>query len=554
MAFSRKIIAGVFMASAGVNVIGTVSESAAFGSSKAAGFTLTAEDIYRDWMKKCDEAKRMLGRLADGKMRTEILELMGRVEAQYMRSRRSRQDATAFGMEMDKIIKEVDYQCGIQENKLNDAKRVVLGKMDDLAAEQRLAGLPAEECEPINQALGDLDEMLGAAMSSSEIDRCSKILENIKEKWERTKTEFFKRQQADAERALKEFKRVNGESINELRKIAASLPSGSSWKKDCYEEIDGLEPQLAKVVSIEDQQYFSSLILRTTKMVEEMKDSAVKEEELKLKKAAAKEDMFRFLNPDDRLEMAKNSQLAIEKVYVGNEQGLSSFVNVIRDVSTCVSTKSRAKPVPALAVFGVPGTGKTMLGKVAAAKTGANLLVLTPNDFAGLSDENIRKKLDDTVNLAESVSKSSGNVSIVQIDEVDSVFRAGTSASKMLTSLLDRRKAMGSNNGVVFLMTGNHRGSIAPEIIRRGRVKSVVEFNGLSAKDKLRMVKNLTDRCNTSNVDWGAVFRLIESMTPAEVQDMVERVVIPKLQDIPDVGAPLEVTLTTNDFVEAAAE
>ena len=505
-------------------------------------------------MKKCDEAKRMLSRLADGKMRAEILELMGRVEAQYMRSKRSRQDATAFSVEMDKIIKEVEYQCGIQENKLNDAKRVVLGRMDDLAAEQRLAGLPAEECEPINQALGDLDEMLGAAMSSSEIDRCSKILENIKEKWERTKAEFFKRQQADAERALKEFKRANNESINELRRIAASLPSSSSWKKDCDAEIDTLEPQLANVVSLEDQQDFSRLILRATKLVEEMKESAIKEEELKLKKAAAREDMYKFLNPDDRLEMAKNLQLPIEKVYVGNEQGLSSFVNIIKDVSTCIFTRSGVKPVPALAVFGVPGTGKTMLGKVASAKTGANLLVLTPNDFAGLSDESIRKKLDDTVNLAESVSKSSGNVSIVQIDEVDSVFRAGTSASKMLTSLLDRRKAMGSNNGVVFLMTGNHRGSIAPEIIRRGRVKTVVEFNGLSAKDKLKMVKNLTERCNTSNVDWGAVSRLIESMTPAEVQDMVERVVIPKLQDVPDVGAPLEVTLTTNDFVEAAAE
>ena len=546
MAFSRKIMAGIFMAGAGVNIIGTASASAAY--------TLTAEDIYKDWMKKCDEAKRMLGRLADEKMRSDILKIMAKAEADYLRSKRSRRDAANFGVEMDKAIKEVEFQCGMQENKLNDAKRVVLGKMDDLAAEQRLAGLPAEECDPINQALGDLDEMLGAAMSSDEINRCSKVLEKIKERWDRAKAEFFKRQQVNAERALKEFKRVNNESINELRRLAASLPSNSSWKKDCDAEIDTLEPQLANVVSLEDQQYFSSLILRTTKMVEEMKESAVKEEELKLKKATAKEDMFRFLNPDDRLEMAKNSQLAIEKVYVGNEQGLSLFVNVIRDVSTCVSTKSRAKPVPALAVFGVPGTGKTMLGKVAAAKTGANLLVLTPSDFAGLSDESVRKKLDDTVNLAESVSKSSGNVTVVQIDEVDSVFRAGTSASKMLTSLLDRRKAMGSNNGVVFLMTGNHRVSIAPEIIRRGRVKTVVEFNGLSTKDKLKMVKNLTERCNTSNVEWGTVSRLMESMTPAEVQDMVERVVIPKLQDVPDVGAPLEVTLTTNDFVEAVAE
>ncbi len=244
----------------------------------------------------------------------------------------------------------------------------------------------------------------------------------------------------------------------------------------------------------------------------------------------------------------------MDKVYVGNEQGVSSLVNVIRDVSTCVSTKSRAKPTPGLGVFGLPGTGKTMLGKVAAAKTGANLLVLTPNDFAGLSDESIRKKLDDTVNLAESLSKSSGNVTVVQIDEVDSVFRAGTAASKMLTSLLDRRKAMGSNNGVVFLMCGNHSSSVAPEVIRKGRVKTVLQFNGLSIKEKLKMVKNLTERCNNSNVEWGTVSRLMESMTPAEIQDMVERVVIPKLQDIPDVGAPLEVTLTTNDFVEAVAE
>lgn len=546
MAFSRKIVAGVFMTGVGINVVGTASASASY--------TITAEDIYRDWKKKCNEAKELLDGLPSEKMRSDLLEMMGKADAKYKNSKRLKRDAINYSEEMDKIISEIEYQFGIQKNKLEDARRVVFRRMYELAAEQRLAGLPEEAYKPINEALGTFENMLKTARTLPEIKRCNEIFESIRNKWESAKIEFFKIQQADAKKALREFKRANNEAINDLRKVASTLPIGSSWKKDCDAEIDALETQLIKVVSVEDQQYFSSLILKTTKMVEEMKSFAIKEEELKLKKAAAKEDMFRFLNPDDRLEMAKNSQLAIDKVYVGNEQGLSSFVNVIKDVSACASTKSRAKPVPALAVFGVPGTGKTMLGKVAAAKTNANLLVLTPNDFAGLSDENVRKKLDDTVNLAESVSKSSGNVTVVQIDEVDSVFRVGTSVSKMLTNLLDRRKAMGSNNGVVFLMTGNHRGSVAPEIIRRGRVKTVVEFNGLSSKDKLKMVKNLTERCNTSSVDWGTVSRLVEPMTPAEVQDMVERIVIPKLQDVPDVGAPLEVTLTTNDFVEAAAE
>ena len=545
VSLSKKIVNGVFVASMCFNAVETANASAAY--------TLTAEDTYRDWMKKCYEAKKMLGRLADGTMRSDILEMMGKAEAKYMRSKRSRRDATDFGLEMSKIIKEVEYQCGMQENKLNDAKRIVLGKMDELAAEQRLAGLPAEICEPINQALDDLDKMLEAAVSTIEINRCSKILESIRNKWENAKAKFFKIQQADAERALREFKKANNEAINGLRKVAATLPFGSSWKKDCDAEIDALELQLAKVVSVEDQQYFSSLILRANKLVEEMKNSAIKEEELKLKNAAAKEEMFKFLNPDDRLEMAKNGQLPIDKVYVGNERGLSSFVNAIKDVYTCFSTKSRAKPVPVFAVFGIPGTGKTMLGKVAAAKTGANLLILTPSDFAGLSDENVRKKLDDTVDLAESVSKSSGNVTIVQIDEVDGVFRAGSSLSKMLSGLFEYRRKLGSKNGVMFLLTGNHKDSTASEIVRAGRAKSI-EFNGLSAKDKLKMVENLTELCNTSSVDWGTVSRLVESMTPAEVQDMVERVVIPKLQDVPDIGAPLKVTLTTNDFVEATAE
>lgn len=252
--------------------------------------------------------------------------------------------------------------------------------------------------------------------------------------------------------------------------------------------------------------------------------------------------------------MAKNGQLAIDKVYVGNEQGLSLLVNVIKDVATCAATKSKVKPVPALSVFGIPGTGKTMLGKVAAVETNTNLLVLTPSDFAGLSDEKVRIKLDETVSLAESMNKSSGKVTIVQIDEVDSVFRAGTPISKMLSNLLDVRKNLGNKNGVVFLLTGNRKGSIASEVIRRGRVKSVVEFNGLSAKDKVKLVKNLTELCDTSDVDWGTVSRSVVRMTPAEIQDMVESVVIPKLQDVPDDGAPLVVKLTTNDFTEAATE
>ena len=546
MAFSRKIMAGIFMAGAGVNIIGTASASASHA--------ITAEDIYGDWKKKCNEAKGLLDGLPNETMRSDFLEMMGKADAKYKNSKRLKSDATRFGMEMDKIISEIEYQFGIQQNKLEDARRIVFRWMYELAAEQRLAGLPEEAYKPINEALEALGKMLESARSTAEINRCSEILEGIRNKWKSAKTEFFKIQQADAERALREFKRANNEAINDLRKIAAKLPLGSSWKKDCDAEIDALETQLIKVVSVKDQQYFSSLILRTTKMVEEMKNSAIKEEELRIKNVAAKEDMFKFLNPDDRLEMARNGQLPMDKVYVGNERGLSSFVNVIKDVSTCFSTKSRAKPVTAFSVFGIPGTGKSMLGKVAAAKTSANLLVLTPRDFAGLSDENaVRKKLYETVDLAESVSKSSGNVTIVQIDEVDGVFHAGTSSSKILTDLFERRRKMGSKNGVVFLLTGNHKSSIASEMVRAGRAKSI-EFTGLSANDKVKMVKNLTELCDTSSVDWGTVSRLVESMTPAEVQDMVERVVIPKLQDVPDVGAPLKVTLTTNDFVEATAE
>lgn len=554
MALSKKIVAGMFVVGTGLSVVSSSGAFADFGGRSGGGFTLTADDIYRDWMKKGDEAKRMLGRLSDGKMRAEILEIMGRVEAEYMRSKRSRQDATAFGTEMDKIIKEVDYQYGIQENKLNDAKRVVLAKMDDLASEQRLEGLPAEECENINQALADLDEMLGAAASTAEIDRCSKVLESIKNKWGRTKSDYFKRQKADEERTVKEFKRSKTEALNELRKLANTLAAGSTWRKDCDAEIDAAEQQLNKVTTVDDLQYFGSVLIRTTKLVEGMKESAVREEEMRLKRTAAKEDMFKFLNPDDRLDMVKNGQLSFEKVYVGNEQGLSSFVNIIKDVQTCAATKSRAKPVPAMVVLGTPGTGKTMLGKVASVKTGAHLIVLTPSDFAGLSDESTRKKLDETLSLADSTSKSDGSVTIVQIDEADSIFRAGATASKILTNALDKRKALGSNNRVVLLITGNHRDSIAPEVMRKGRVKNVVEFNGLSTDDKVQMVKNLTDRCNTSNVDWGTIGRLVDSKSPAEVQDLVENVVIPKLQDSPDTGSSLEITLTTNDFVVADGE
>ena len=212
-----------------------------------------------------------------------------------------------------------------------------------------------------------------------------------------------------------------------------------------------------------------------------------------------------------------------------------------------------AKPVPAVGVFGIPGTGKTMLGKVAAIKADAHLITMVPKDFAGRTAEEIRKKFDVTLSLADSMSKSDGRPVIVQIDEVDSAF-VGGSPAKILADTMDSRKKMGCNNSVVFLLSGNRPGDVAVELLRKGRVKAVRRVSGLSAKQKLTMVKKLCERCNTEGVDWGAVSKLISSMTPADIQDLVEKVVTPKLNNAPDVGQPLDIVLNTDDFVEAVAD
>ena len=209
--FFRKIVAVMFVAGSSINIVGTAGVSATMVSGvENCDFTLTADCIYEYWQKRGDRVKSVLGyftcddRFSDEK-RLSYTTKINDAETKYKNSQREERDAFVFGWRMREIILELeefvedlqkkhyspDLNLGLEvlrdDYALDDEKQVVLERIDDFRAEQRISGMPSGMCGPIVQELTNLDDFLVTAKDIEEVYRCGRILKNIKEKWEQIK-------------------------------------------------------------------------------------------------------------------------------------------------------------------------------------------------------------------------------------------------------------------------------------------------------------------------------------------------------------------------------
>ncbi|CAO3701802.1 unnamed protein product [Rhizopus stolonifer] len=160
------------------------------------------------------------------------------------------------------------------------------------------------------------------------------------------------------------------------------------------------------------------------------------------------------------------------------------------------------KPPKGVILYGVPGTGKTLLAKAVANQTSATFLRIVGSEL-------IQKYLGDGPKLVRELFRvaEENAPSIVFIDEIDAVGSKrydSTSGGereiqRTMLELLNQLDGFDSRGDVKVIMATNKIDSLDPALIRPGRIDRKIEFPLPDVKTKRRIFNIHTSRMTLSD-------------------------------------------------------
>jgi len=155
------------------------------------------------------------------------------------------------------------------------------------------------------------------------------------------------------------------------------------------------------------------------------------------------------------------------------------------------------KPPKGVILYGVPGTGKTLLAKAVAAETSATFLRVVGSEL-------IQKYLGDGPKLVREMFRvaQEHSPSIIFIDEIDAVAtkRYDTTSGgekeiqRTMLELLNQLDGFDDRGDVKVIMATNRMESLDPAMIRPGRIDRKIEFPLPDEKTKRRIFQIHTSK------------------------------------------------------------
>lgn len=160
------------------------------------------------------------------------------------------------------------------------------------------------------------------------------------------------------------------------------------------------------------------------------------------------------------------------------------------------------KPPKGVILYGVPGTGKTLLAKAVAAETSATFLRIVGSEL-------IQKYLGDGPKLVREMFRvaQEHSPSIIFIDEIDAVAtkRYDTTSGgekeiqRTMLELLNQLDGFDDRGEVKVIMATNRMDSLDPAMIRPGRIDRKIEFPMPDEKTKRRIFQIHTSKMTLSD-------------------------------------------------------
>ncbi|GAC94094.1 hypothetical protein PHSY_001663 [Pseudozyma hubeiensis SY62] len=183
------------------------------------------------------------------------------------------------------------------------------------------------------------------------------------------------------------------------------------------------------------------------------------------------------------------------------------------------------RPPKGVILYGVPGTGKTLLAKAVANQTSATFLRVVGSEL-------IQKYLGDGPKLVRELFRVADEhaPSIVFIDEIDAVGTKRYDSNsggereiqRTLLELLNQLDGFDTRHDVKVIMATNRIESLDPALIRPGRIDRKIEFPLPDSKTKMHIFKLHTSRMNLdADVDLEEFVAMKDDLSGADIKSLV---------------------------------
>ncbi|CAM9370540.1 unnamed protein product [Chrysoparadoxa australica] len=206
------------------------------------------------------------------------------------------------------------------------------------------------------------------------------------------------------------------------------------------------------------------------------------------------------------------------------------------------------KPPKGVILYGVPGTGKTLLAKAVANQTSASFLRVVGSEL-------IQKYLGDGPKLVRELFRVADEMSptIVFIDEIDAVgskrYDSNSGGTKeiqrTMLELLNQLDGFDERGDVKVIMATNKIEALDPALIRPGRIDRKIEFPLPDAKTKRRIFNIHTSRMTLNDdVDLEVFIMAKDDLSGADIKAICTEAGLLALRE-------RRMKVTNDDFVKA---
>ncbi|MFX1372539.1 MAG: CDC48 family AAA ATPase [Promethearchaeota archaeon] len=221
----------------------------------------------------------------------------------------------------------------------------------------------------------------------------------------------------------------------------------------------------------------------------------------------------------------------------------------------------KSKPPSGILMYGVPGTGKTLLAKALAHETEINFISVKGSEFLSKWVGESAKAVRETFRKARLSTPC-----IIFFDEIDAIAtkRSESSSSKVteqvVAQLLTEIDGLEELNDVIIIAATNRPDLLDPALLRSGRFGRHIEIPLPDKQSRIQIFKiHLNDRPIDENVDIDLLAEELEGYSGADIKAICEEATILAIRkgvfqtDI-DVSNPKDysnIKISQKDFKEA---
>lgn len=241
---------------------------------------------------------------------------------------------------------------------------------------------------------------------------------------------------------------------------------------------------------------------------------------------------------------------------IGGLEGLKAYVSDKAMIMQHIidARKNKISIPKGVFIVGMPGCGKSLCAKAAAAQFGCPLLKLDMGSmmgkYQGESEANLRR----AIQIAESAAPC-----ILWIDEIEKGFAGVGGTNDAMTRMFGYFLSwmQDKTSSVYVIATANNADNLPPELKRKGRFDEIFCVHLPNPEERKAIFEVHLRKRNQDISDVSKVVKKTEGFNGADIESVInealEKAFIKQVKDETDGSADVKVKLTEDDLLEVAS-